>query len=90
LSQQFALPLIDWVMAAACRMSRYSIAARSPRPDTVLAHDPFDPLAADDLTLGPQFGVDARRSVSFPVLRMDPPDVDQQRTIGDLPWAVRP
>jgi hypothetical protein len=46
----------------------------------VLAHDPFNPLAADGLTLGPQFGVDARRSVSFPVLCMDPPDVDQQRT----------
>jgi len=27
LSQQFALRLIDWVMAAACRMSRYSPAA---------------------------------------------------------------
>jgi hypothetical protein len=31
---------------------------------SLLAHDPFDPLAADGLTLGPQFGVDARRSVS--------------------------
>ena len=31
----------------------------------------------------------SRRSVSFPVLRMDPPDVDQQRAIGDLPRAVR-
>jgi hypothetical protein len=50
----------------------------------VLAHDPFDPLAADGFALGAQFGVDARRSVSFPVLRMDPPDVDQQRAIGDL------
>ena len=67
----------------------HAIAARSPRPNTVLAHDPFDPFAADGLTLGPQFGVDARRSVSFPVLRMDPPDVDRQRTIGDLAWAVR-
>jgi hypothetical protein len=27
LSQQFALRLIDWVMAAACRMSRYWLAA---------------------------------------------------------------
>ena len=51
----------------------------------MLAHDSFDPLAADGLALGAQFGVDARRSVSFPVLRMDPPDVDQQRAIGDLP-----
>jgi len=68
----------------------HAIAARRPRPDTVLAHDPFDPLAADGLALGAQFGVDARRSVSFPMLRMDPPDVDQQRAIGDLAWAVRP
>jgi len=29
-------------------------------------------------------------SVSFPMLRMDPPDVDQQRAIGDLALAVRP
>jgi len=42
----------------------HAIAARPPRPDTVLAHDPFDPLAADGLALGAQFGVDARRSVS--------------------------
>jgi hypothetical protein len=27
LSEQFALRLIDWVMAAACRISRYSLAA---------------------------------------------------------------
>src|SRR5262249_24008976 len=47
-------------------------------------------LAADGLALGAQFGVDARRSVSFLVLRMNPPDVDQQRAIGDLAWAVRP
>ena len=77
----------EGMLAVGCA---HAIAARRPCPDTVLAHDPFDPLAADGLTLGPQFGVDARRSVSFPVLRMDPPDVDQQRTIGDLPWAVRP
>jgi len=56
----------------------------------MLAHDPFDPLAADGLALGPQFGVDARRSVSFAVLRMNPPDVDQQRAIGDLARARRP
>jgi hypothetical protein len=56
----------------------------------VLAHDPLDPLAAGGLALGAQLGVDARCSISFPVLRMDPPDVDQQRAIGDLAWAVRP
>jgi hypothetical protein len=42
----------------------------------MLAHDPFDPLATDGLALGAQFGMDARRSISFPVLRMNPPDVD--------------
>src|SRR5204862_7721969 len=64
--------------------------ARRPSPETVLAHDPFDPLAANGVALGSQFGVDARRAVSFLVLRMDPPEVDQQRTIGDLAWAHRP
>jgi hypothetical protein len=41
----------------------------------MLAHDSFDPLAADGLALGAQFSVGARRSVLFPVPRMDPPDV---------------
>ena len=71
-------------------MRQHGIQARPPRPDAVLAHDPLDPLAADGLALGPQFGVDARRSVSFPVLCMNPPDVDQQRAIGDLAQAHRP
>jgi hypothetical protein len=56
----------------------------------MLAHNPFDPLAADGLALGAQLSMDARRAVSFLVLRMDPPDVDQQRAIGDLAWAARP
>jgi hypothetical protein len=56
----------------------------------MLAHHPLDRLAADGLALGAQFGMDARGSVSFPVPGMDPPDVDQQRAIGDLAWAVRP
>jgi len=30
---------------------------------------------ADGLTRGAQFGVDARRSVSFLVLHMNPPDI---------------
>ena len=68
----------------------YAIAARCPRPDTMLAHDPLDPLAADGLARGAQFSVDARRPVSFLVLRMDPLDVDQQRAIGDLAGARRP
>jgi len=50
----------------------------------------LDPLAADGLTLGSQFGVDARRSVSFLVLCMNPPDIGQQIAIGDLARAVRP
>ena len=49
----------------------HAIAARGPSPEAVLAHDPFDPLAADGLALGAQFGVDARRSVSFLVLHMN-------------------
>src|SRR5215470_11050851 len=67
-----------------------AIAARRPRLDAVLAHDPGDPLAADGMALGAQFGVDARRSVSFPVLRMNPPDVDQQRAVSDIARALRP
>jgi hypothetical protein len=77
----------EGMLAVGCA---HAIAARRPRPETVLAHDPLDPLAADDLTLGSQFGVDARRSVSFVVLRMDPPDVGQQIAIGDLAGAVGP
>jgi hypothetical protein len=57
-------------------------------PDRALAHDPFDPLAADGLALGAQFGVDARRSVSF-LLRMTR-RMSTSSAIGDLAWAVRP
>ena len=59
-------------------LGRLTVAAgfSAGRPDIMLAHDPFDPLATDGLALGAQFGVDARRSVSFLVLGMDPPDVD--------------
>jgi len=56
----------------------------------MLAQHPLDPLAADGLTLGAQFGVDARRPIPFPVPRMNPPDLDQQLAIGDLAQAVRP
>ena len=56
----------------------------------MLAHDPLDPLATDGLALGAQFGMDVRRSISFPVLRMKPPDIDQQLTIGDRARALRP
>jgi hypothetical protein len=66
------------------------MAARRPRPETVLAYDPLNPLAADTLALGTQFGMDARRSVSFLVLRVNLPDIGQQISIGDLAGAVRP
>jgi hypothetical protein len=56
----------------------------------MLAHDPFDPLARDGLALGAPFGTDARRAVSLPVLRMNPPDIDQQLAIGDRARALRP
>src|SRR5205807_297529 len=50
----------EGMLAVGCA---HAIAARRPSPETVLAHDPLDPLAADGLTLGSQFGVDARRSI---------------------------
>jgi hypothetical protein len=56
----------------------------------VLAHEPRDPLAVDGVALGTQFSVDARRPVSFAVLRMDPPDVNQQLAVSDLAPALRP
>jgi hypothetical protein len=31
---------------------QHAIAARRPSPETALAHDPLDPLAADGLALG--------------------------------------
>jgi hypothetical protein len=64
--------------------------ARRPRLDAVLSHDPRDPLSADGMALGAEFGVNARRSISFPVLRMDPSDVDQQLAVGDLARTHRP
>src|SRR5437588_5395305 len=42
------------------------------------------------MALGAQFGVDAWRSVSFPVLRMNPLDFDQQLAVGDPARALRP
>jgi hypothetical protein len=67
-----------------------AIAVRHPSPDTMAAHDPLDPLAADGIALGAQFGMDARRSVPFPVLCMNPPDIGQQLAIGDLARALWP
>jgi hypothetical protein len=56
----------------------------------VPTHEPCDPLAADGVALSAQFGVNARRTVAFPVLRMDPPDLGQQLAVGDLARALRP
>src|SRR2546421_11996626 len=55
----------------------YAIAAWRVSPDAVLAHQPLDPLAADGLALGPQLGMDTRRPISAPGVRMKPPDTRQ-------------
>ena len=67
-----------------------AIAAWRVSPDTVPAHHPLDPLAADTLALGTQLGVDARCPVAAPVISMNPPDIAQQLAIGDLARALRP
>ena len=67
----------------------HEITARGSSPDTILAHHPFDPLAADGLALGLQLGIDARRTVSFPMVSMNVLDITQQRVIGDLAPALR-
>jgi hypothetical protein len=56
----------------------------------MLAHHPFDPLAADGLAFGTQRGMDARRTVSLPMVSMNALDIAQQPTIGDLAPALRP
>jgi hypothetical protein len=66
-----------------------AIAPWRPRPDAMATHQSRDPLAADGVALAAQFGVDARCPVSIPVLRMDPPDVDQQLAVGNLARALR-
>jgi hypothetical protein len=56
----------------------------------MVTHHPFDPFAADGLSFGTQLGMDARRAVSSPVVSMNPLDIAQERTIGDLAGALRP
>jgi hypothetical protein len=68
----------------------HAIAARHVSPDAMPAHHPLDPLAADTLALGTQFGVDTRRPISAPVVGMNPPDIAQQLAIGDLARALWP
>ena len=65
-------------------------AARHLRPNAMPAHDPLDPLAADALAGGTQFGMNTRRPISAPVVGMNPPDIAQQLAIGDLARALRP
>jgi hypothetical protein len=59
-------------------------------PDAVPVPHPLDPLAADDLALGAQLGMNSRYPISAPVLGMNPPDIDQQLAIGDLARAFWP
>jgi hypothetical protein len=68
----------------------HAIAAWRSSPDTMLAHHPLDPLTADGLALGTQLGMDARRTISFPVVSMNAPDIVQQRAIGNPARALRP
>jgi hypothetical protein len=42
------------------------------------------------LALGTQLGMDARRTVPFPMVSMNPLDIAQEFTIGDLARALRP
>jgi hypothetical protein len=42
------------------------------------------------LAFGTQLGMDARRPISFPVVSMNPLDIAQELTIGDLARALRP
>jgi hypothetical protein len=59
-------------------------------PDSVPAHHPLDPLAADGMARGAQFGLDARRAIASPVVGMNPPDIDRQLAIGDFARALWP
>jgi hypothetical protein len=68
----------------------HTIAPRRVSPDAMSAHHPLDPFTADILALGTQFGVDARCPIAAPVISMNPPDIGQQLTIGDLARALRP
>jgi hypothetical protein len=56
----------------------------------VPVHHLLDPLAADTLALGTQFGMDARCPIPAPVIGINPPDIGQQFAIGDLARALRP
>ena len=67
-----------------------TIAAWRVSPDAVPAHHPLDPLAADDLALGAQLGMNSRCPISAPVISMNPPDIDQKLAIGDLARAFWP
>ena len=75
-------------MLAVCRA--HAIAAWCSSPDAMVTHHALDPPMADGLSFGTQLGMDARRAVSAPVVSMNPLDIAQEFTIGDLARALRP
>jgi len=50
----------------------------------VPAHQPLDPLAADDLALSPQLSMNARRAISLPVAGMNPLDIARSSRLAIL------
>src|SRR4051812_39567499 len=58
--------------------------------DTVPAHQPLDPAAADVTALLAQDGMDAGAAVASAAVLMDPPDRSQERGIGGGTSAHRP
>jgi hypothetical protein len=68
----------------------YAIAAWGSSPDAVLTHHALNPPTADRLPLGTQRGMNSRRTISSSVTIMNPPDIAQKPTIGDLARALRP
>src|SRR4051812_36330172 len=68
----------------------HTIAAWCLGPDAVPAHHPFDPLAADALARGTQFGMNTWCPIAASMGGMNPPDIAQQLAIGDLARAFWP
>ena len=56
----------------------------------MLTHHALNPPTADSLPLGTQRGMNSRRTVSSSVTIMNPPDIAQKPTIGNLARALRP
>src|SRR6266851_2873468 len=68
----------------------HAVAARGLSPDAMATHHALDPLAAHGLPFGTQLGMDVRRAVSSPMVSMNPLDIAQEFTMGDLARALRP